>query len=405
MPIPEFNQSGVLPKGLHRCSIKEFVDRFCYQIKNDNCYNFNPRIAYNEVLEQLFGLSIQNGSKSIIFGGSFITNKEYPDDIDCIVILPNYRCIPLKNEIVIVSDCKLDVVYAVEDNKKMIHNLMNMFAKNRLELDVGLIEVNLEEGFESSWSDFLYDENLTVLLKEREAYIYRHYIVGDKKKGVLVTIHGLNTDAKWNFDLAPIVSANNWIFAPFNYGNVKTSLISKPKTTEILNKFRDWINIVYKKYGMKPSILAHSFGTFIFAKYISGFNFRSPVQFENIIFAGSILNTDFDWITAFENECVYSMYNFISPNDPWVPHINEIKSLFKEKLYGTAGIHGFSQHHPRLFSETLEIFDHGNMLRTDVFESRILPFLSICKSFEKFNFFEYANQESIINCIKTNDDF
>lgn len=99
MSLPDFNKRGVLPKGLHKCTPKEFIEKFCYQPKKEHTRGSNfVRASYIPVLEQLFGHSIERGSRSIIFGGSFITDEEYPDDIDCIVILPNWNCVPQKNE-------------------------------------------------------------------------------------------------------------------------------------------------------------------------------------------------------------------------------------------------------------------------------------------------------------------
>lgn len=280
---------------------------------------------------------------------------------------------------------------------------MNMFAKDRFDLDVGLVEVSLDGELETTWADFLGQSDFSELLEEREAYIKRHFILGSQKKGILVTIHGLNTYAEWNYDLAPIISSNNWIFAPFSYGKVTSALISNNRKKEIAEKFRDWINRLYDKYGICPSIFAHSFGTYILGEYITGFNYNPPIKFKNIVLAGSILTPEFDWISCFDNGCVSSVFNIVSPNDPWVQYMDTIKWLNNNKLYGTAGTEGFSQAHPRLLSESINIYDHNNMLKQDIFEKKMLPYLNLARSLENFNYLQYITEESmqdIINELK-----
>lgn len=382
--LPSFNIRGVLPKGLHTCTASEFIERYCYDSTEGGGWgNPDSRMSYKPVLEQLFGHSRQRGAKSIVFGGSFITDIPRPDDIDCLVILPNERCIPTKNEIFVLSGCKLDIIYAVEDNRSLVYRVMNMFAKDRYELEVGLVEVTLVDELNSSWHDFLSKYDFSELLQERESYINRHVILGNKPKGIFVSIHGINSHGEWNHEAAPIISSNNWIFAPFYYGYELTAIIRGNQKNRVLTKFRSWINGIYNKYQIKPSIFAHSFGTYIIGQYISGFDYNPPVAIENIILAGSILNEDFDWITGFENGCINTVLNIISPNDSIVPLIRQIQWLKNDNLYGTAGVNGFSQQHPRLFSDTFNIFDHSNMLEVDMFEKKIIPYLNLVKSIEK----------------------
>lgn len=372
MSIPEFTKRGVLPKGLHVCTTQEFVQRFCM----DNS-NSKVRIHYVEVLEQLFGHSVERGASSIIVGGSFVTDEEDPGDLDCIVVVPNDKCMPTRNEILTISDCRLDIIYVSETNSQKVFRLMNLMAKDRLDLDVGLVEITLEGNFESSWQMFFGECTFEELMEERESYINRHFIVGSEKRGLLVTIHGIRSHGEWNFDLAPVASANNWIFCPFYYGHVTAPLLKESEMNGILDRFREWINVMSNRYNMRPTVIAHSFGTFILGKYIAGFNYRPPVKFGQIVLAGSILTPDYDWVTAFNNDSVKSVFNIVSPNDPYVPHIDKINLIRGDSLYGCAGTQGFRQTHEKLGSEVIGIYDHSSMLRTDVFEKRIIDLLNL----------------------------
>lgn len=375
MSIPDFNERGVLPKGLHKCSSGEFINRFCKFSGRQGCSEI--RYQYTDVLKQLFEYSIKRGAKSIIIGGSFVTQKNMPSDVDCIVIVPNEKCMPNKSEIMTIAECKLDLIYLAENDTEKVSRFINMFALDRFELDVGLIEVSLDGKNSSVWGNFLGECDFTKLMEYRSIYFHRHFVVGSEKRGLLVTIHGLNTFGEWNYDLAPVASSNDWIFAPFNYGNVIKPIISYNETKKILDRFRNWINLMYNNFQMNPSIIAHSFGTFLLGKYLEGFNYDPPVKFKNIVLAGSILNSEFDWNICFEKKCVQSVYNIIAPNDPYVPYIETINWIRSNRLYGTSGTTGFEQSHKQLISEQLDIYDHSNMLKSDIFEKKIIPQLNM----------------------------
>jgi predicted alpha/beta hydrolase family esterase len=354
--------------------MKEFIHRFC---TNDDYYESEVRSSYRDVLEQLFGHSIERGAKSIFVGGSFVTAENEPEDLDCIVVVPNDSCIPTKNEILTVSGCKLDIIYITETNNQKIYRLMNLMAKDRCDLEVGLIEINLSGSNESGWTNFLGTCSFEELMEERLSYYNRHFITGSEKRGLLVTIHGIRSHGEWNHELAPVACVNNWIFCPFYYGHVSVPLFDESNATQLLTRFRYWINQVANRYGMKPTIIAHSFGTFLLGKYIAGFNYAPPIKFGQIVLAGSILTRDFDWITCFKKQSVASVFNIVSPNDPYVPYIDALKFIHQDKLFGKSGTEGFIQNHERIGSEVIEIYDHSNMLMTDVFEKKILEMLNI----------------------------
>lgn len=210
MPIPKFNKMGLLDKGIYQCKAKEFIKRFCYGEET-------VRSKYKEVLEQMFAFAVRNGVKSIIVAGSFVTDKENPNDIDCIIIFPNEKYIPMKtDELLSIEDCELDVMFASENNKELVYSLINMFAVNRFELSVGMVEILLdEEEDKSTWDDYEEYNSVEKLLQAREAYIFRKVIRGVPKKKLLVTICNLEEYLIWNYKITPMVSSSGWIFAPY----------------------------------------------------------------------------------------------------------------------------------------------------------------------------------------------
>lgn len=79
MAIPEFGPDGFLPEGIHTCNEKEFLDRF----------GFNSD-RKQRILQGLFRVTrylAKHQVRHIFIGGSMITKKQFPVDIDGYVIL------------------------------------------------------------------------------------------------------------------------------------------------------------------------------------------------------------------------------------------------------------------------------------------------------------------------------
>ena len=85
MPIPNFNSKGLLPEGIHEATLNEVEERFCTFSNQDR------RSSLFKVFKQyLANISKHNVKYEIYIDGSFVTTKEYPGDID-IVLLMDYE--------------------------------------------------------------------------------------------------------------------------------------------------------------------------------------------------------------------------------------------------------------------------------------------------------------------------
>jgi len=81
MPIPDWNEFGVLPEGIHDCAIEEIEQRLGFN---------NHRAALVEGLGQtLAWLETMPPIQSLIVDGSFVTDKERPSDIDAVAMITN----------------------------------------------------------------------------------------------------------------------------------------------------------------------------------------------------------------------------------------------------------------------------------------------------------------------------
>jgi hypothetical protein len=80
MPIPEFDdQTGYLPAGDHGASLDEMEQRFCGTYRRRQIFT-----GLKRVVEQLEA----NGVETIWIGGSFVTDKERPGDVDVVYVPP-----------------------------------------------------------------------------------------------------------------------------------------------------------------------------------------------------------------------------------------------------------------------------------------------------------------------------
>jgi hypothetical protein len=97
MPIPDFNEHGLLPAGIHDCDFQELEVKFgqnrwvqdphsesrrevlCPQ-RRELCARLEK---YLQALRRV-GLPVE-----ILVNGSFVTDKPNPNDIDLIVVLPS----------------------------------------------------------------------------------------------------------------------------------------------------------------------------------------------------------------------------------------------------------------------------------------------------------------------------
>jgi len=363
--IPEFTPQGQLPDGIHIASGSELLERFLF-----NEY----RKGFWGPLVNIFDWAKYKYAAAVFVGGSFVTNTETPHDIDCLVVFPHEDSIPHKSELLTIESTRLDLQFCAKSDEKVLGSYLQLFSRNRGREPVGVVQVDLY-GEGKAWEIIFSSEANDYEIIKR-AYINRHYVDHYDPNGVLVSIHGLLSDASWNAEIAPIASSQNWVFAPFLYNDINKPglLIDKAKTKEVIERFRNWIYDIQSRYPYNISVIAHSFGTYILAKYISGFGDFLPIRLNAAILTGSIINSDLDW-GSHRGIRISRILNEIAPNDQWVRHMPKLKWIYSDSLYGNSGVVGFNKPNDILTQSSNEIFDHNNVIKRDVIERHWMPFL------------------------------
>jgi hypothetical protein len=80
VPLPEFNETGDLPTGVHAASLRDTVARFGS--------GSDRRKVVARRLERIYRIAVQTGhlARFVVFG-SFVTDKLEPNDVDVFMIM------------------------------------------------------------------------------------------------------------------------------------------------------------------------------------------------------------------------------------------------------------------------------------------------------------------------------
>lgn len=86
MSIPEFNERGHLPAGVHTCTLDEIQETFGSFQRTDR----RPKL-FERLKEFVEALKLSDIVESVMLDGSFVTNIDEPSDIDLVLVLkPNH---------------------------------------------------------------------------------------------------------------------------------------------------------------------------------------------------------------------------------------------------------------------------------------------------------------------------
>ena len=81
----KYNKYGYLDFGIHQMTADEFIYTFWDQ---------GNRGKYKSAVTNIFDFAKEKGAKRIILGGSFLSTKENPNDLDCMIVFYKDISIP-----------------------------------------------------------------------------------------------------------------------------------------------------------------------------------------------------------------------------------------------------------------------------------------------------------------------
>lgn len=340
------------------------MDRFC---------SGEHRQALRKAVADIFDFALEGGASRVLVGGSFVTKREKPNDIDCAIVFEHENQIPSRVERLDLDATSLDVFFCSEDQPKLLASMVALFGANRNGRSVGVVEVVIRSDVGTGLWDTLHPPDNETLQIVQRAYFNRHLVERKTENRALITVHGIRSHGEWSAELCHIASSNGWIIAPFSYGYTDASVFLRPaKRREIVDRFRDHIHDIATRYHTDVSVIAHSFGTYVVTKYLLGFDVP-PVGIDTLILTGAVLDENLN-LSDFHGRAGH-IVNEVAPNDFWVRLPPLMR--FQDRLFGRAGCVGFRQTPDRLEQRTCEVFDHNNVIRRDVVVQRWMPRLEV----------------------------
>jgi pimeloyl-ACP methyl ester carboxylesterase len=193
---------------------------------------------------------------------------------------------------------------------------------------------------------------------------------------VIFPLHGIRTFAPWQKALSDLVARHGWVcrLQRWSYGRFRLLGFLTPASREAkLNWFHrqydDEITDLrlFPEQGRTPSVVAHSFGTYILGYALLRFPF---IRFNKVILCGSILPRDFPWDLLIARGQVQAVRNEFSARDKWVKLVH----MFVRGT-GPSGAFGFTCAHERLEQQKFD-YEHGEYFGVDHMEDRWVPFLN-----------------------------
>jgi len=164
---------------------------------------------------------------------------------------------------------------------------------------------------------------------------------------VLLSIHGVETDGHWQDQIdRSFQGIAGLAYDKYKYGKFRfwEAAFASARDAEIVAFAKKW-DEVYRETGVVPSVVAHSFGTYIICRAMIQF----PVlRFDRIILCGSILDRGFDWPQMIAGGRVQAVLNETAGDDVVV-------ALFRNAILrsiitgsGPSGLDGFERNAPML---------------------------------------------------------
>ncbi|HEV2159800.1 hypothetical protein [Bradyrhizobium sp.] len=194
---------------------------------------------------------------------------------------------------------------------------------------------------------------------------------------IVISVHGIRTAGRWQKSLADTLGVHTIKHRAHDFGwfsifRFSTTSSRKNRIDEFYDFYGEIareqnLGIDLSDYRARPSIILHSFGT-----YIVGYAMQKhpDIQFDKVILCGSILPVDFDWSTLFHRDQVNYVRNEYGAQDRWTAIVGHFI-----KNTGASGSNGFQTLSPVVSQERFEYFGHSDYFKRAHIESQWIPVL------------------------------
>lgn len=359
-----------LDPGIHDFSLQEFIETYCDTIRP----RFSDRWHFADPLNRIYKWAEDAGASYILVGGSFVSSKDEPADIDLLVVFDRDRDIQKCPESVLIQDIRADIQYLSASDGPQLDAFIYLLAHTKSGRAKGIARITVNTSAPAPEVPSLRPALYEIV---RDVYEGRVQIVPHTRKGMLIPIHGINTNAPWLSYFSLMATNAGWGIAPFVYGReLVTTLVRKGRREKLAEEFHTWLVKIRSHHEGPLGVFAHSLGSYIFAKHLELAR-DHEFQFCGVVLAGSILNTNYDWRPHLDSGQISAVCNAYSRRDKWVKRMPDGGPLFvRDPLYGKAGQLGFRNTHPRLLESRADVLNHVNIFQYDAIK-RWLNFFEI----------------------------
>lgn len=181
--------------------------------------------------------------------------------------------------------------------------------------------------------------------------------MSDGQKPVIFLLHGIMSRGIWCDEAAVPLQNAGFTVRKLDYGNFSPFQLASKKARNAKIKWlhdRLYPEQLATQSTATPSIIAHSFGTYMIANMIKQFDDKET--FDKVIFCGSIVNQDFDWGKLCRKGVVNKVLNQFGGLDFWARIVSEVV-----RDAGAAGYAGFNDDADgRVLQQGKKHFKHGD---------------------------------------------
>ena len=112
-----FDKKGKLLPGIHSMPGDDFIEIFCEK---------GNRTEYKQAIINIFDFAKDKGAGRIIIGGSFISLKGHPHDLDCMIVFHRDVQIPSFLDCAQMDNIEYDILYSSEQTPQLIDSYIKL---------------------------------------------------------------------------------------------------------------------------------------------------------------------------------------------------------------------------------------------------------------------------------------
>ena len=190
----------------------------------------------------------------------------------------------------------------------------------------------------------------------------------DAGGALVMSLHGIRTRGEWQKQVNSQLQAMGFRHELLDYGFFRAWRLLMPwLRARQVARFRMEYEALTAGTSALPSVIAHSFGTYIVAAAMDKY---AEIRFDRIILCGSIVRREYDWDSLIDSGRVSAVLNEYGGKDFWSK-----TAAWCIWDGGASGARGFLTRHGRVFQRRRPLFRHSDYFYPLNYRENWVPFL------------------------------